>query len=106
MALVIFNQSFAAALSPNFSSTIFINSLKALIPRYAPSVDTQTVIDAGATGLRTDVAGREWAGVLVAYAKSVDRVFYLTAEVAVGYFVFAWGMGWRDLREKDEDSEA
>lgn len=106
MALVIFSQSFAAALFLSFSSTIFINSLKALIPKYAPSADAQTVIDADTTGLRTDVAGRELAGVLVAYAKSVDRIFYLTAGMAVGCFVFAWGMGWRESREKDEDSEA
>lgn len=106
MALVIFSQSFAGALFLSFSSTIFTNSLKTLIPKYAPSVDAQTIINAGATGFRKVITGTDLAGVLIAYAKSVDPVFYLTAGMAVGCFVFAWGMGWKDMRKKSEVSKA
>lgn len=106
MALVTFSQSFAGALFLSFSSTIFDNSLKTLIPQYAPLTDAQTIIDAGATGFRMNITGTDLAGVLIAYAKSVDRVFYLTAGMAVGCFVFAWGMGWKDIRKKGEVSKA
>jgi hypothetical protein len=106
MALAVFSQSFAGALLLSFSDTILTNSLKSLVPEYAPSVDPQTVINAGATGFRTTIKGAELAGVLVAYAKSVDRVFYLTAGAAVGCFVFGWFLGFKDIRNKNQVSKA
>jgi hypothetical protein len=36
----------------------------------------------------------------MAYSKSVDRVFYLATGTGVGWFCFAWGMGWKDIRKK------
>ncbi|KIM97024.1 hypothetical protein OIDMADRAFT_44464 [Oidiodendron maius Zn] len=106
MALVMFSQSLGGALFLSFSETIFTNSLQTLIPKYAPSVDPQIVINAGATGFRTMIKGADLAGVLVAYAKSVDRVFYLTVGAAVGCFSFAWAMGWKDIRKKKQVSKA
>lgn len=106
MALLMFSQSFFGALLLTFSDTIFTNSLKTLVPKYAPSVDPQTVINAGATEFRMMIHGTDLANVLVAYAKSVDRVFYLTVGAAVGSFTFAWGMGWKDIRKKREVSKA
>ncbi|KAL9065886.1 MAG: hypothetical protein Q9161_007939 [Pseudevernia consocians] len=52
------------------------------------------------------VSGTDLAGVLIAYAKSIDRIFYLAAGLGAGCFVFAWGMGWKDLRKKKEVSKA
>jgi hypothetical protein len=89
-----------------FSNTIFTNSLKTLVPKYAPSVNPQVVINAGATGIRTMIEGAELVGVLVAYAKSVDRVFYLTAGAALGSFTFGWFMGFKDIRKKNQVSKA
>ncbi len=106
MSFVMFSQSFGAALGLSFAETIFTNSFKTLIPKYAPSVDPQSVIDTGATGFRKVITKTELAGVLIAYAKSIDRVFYLTAGMGVGCFVFAWGMGWKDLRKKKAVSKA
>jgi len=106
MALVIFSQSFGAAVFLSLAETIFSNSFKTLISDYAPSVNGQSVIDAGATGFRKIVSGADLAGVLIAYAKSIDRVFYLAAGMGVGCFVFAWGMGWKDLRKKKDISKA
>lgn len=106
MALVMFSQAFAGALFLSFSETIFINSLNTLIPEYAPSVNPQSVINAGATGFRTIIKGTELADVLVAYAKSVDRVFYLTVGAAVACFAFGWFMGFKDIRKKNQVSKA
>jgi hypothetical protein len=106
MALLMFSQAFAGALFLSFSAVIFTNSLKTLVPQYAPSVNPQTVINAGATGFRSMIRGGELAGVLVAYAKSVDRVFYLTAGAAVGAFIFGWFMGFKDIRKKNQISKA
>lgn len=101
MALVIFSQSFGASLFLSFAETIFSNSFRTLISQYAPSVNGQSVIEAGATGFRQIISGPELAGVLTAYAKSIDRVFYLAAGMGAACFVFALGMGWKDLRKKE-----
>jgi hypothetical protein len=105
MAILIFSQSFGAAVFLSFAETIFSNSFRKLIPEYAPSVNGQSIIAAGATGFRKIVSGKDLAGVLIAYGKSVDRVFYMAAGMGVGCFVFAWGMGWKDLRKKKEISK-
>jgi hypothetical protein len=106
MALLMFAQAFAGALFLSFSDTILTNSLKTLIPEYAPSVDAQTIIKAGATGFRSLIKGTELVGVLAAYAKSVDRVLYLTAGATVASFMTGWFMGWKDIRKKNQVSKA
>lgn len=46
------------------------------------------------------VAGRDLAGVLQAYSKSINHVFYMAAALGVCCMVFASGMGWKDVRMK------
>jgi len=101
MALLMFSQSFSASLFLSFDETIFTNSLKTLLPRYAPSVNPQSVINAGASGFRAITTNEELAGVLIAYAKAIDRVFYMPAGIGFGCFVFAWFMGWKNLKKKE-----
>ena len=106
MALITFSQSFGASLSLSFAETIFGNSFATLIPQYAPSVNSQSVIDAGATAFRDIVSGSDLAGVLTAYAISIDRVFYMAAALGAGCFAFAWGMGWQNMRKQKAVSKA
>lgn len=106
MALIMFSQSFSGAMFLSFSGTIFTHSLKNMIPRYASSVDPKAVITVGATGFRNIISGNDLASVLVAYAKSVNPVFYLCAGAAFGCFAFAWGMGWKDIRTQTQVSKA
>ncbi|KAE8153599.1 major facilitator superfamily domain-containing protein [Aspergillus avenaceus] len=105
-ALVMFSQTLAGALFLSFSDTIFTNSLSTLIPAYAPSVNPRTVIHAGATGFRSYVSEQQLAGVVLAYAKSVDRVFYLTTGTACACFFFSCFMGWKDIRPRKSVSRA
>jgi hypothetical protein len=100
MSLVQFIAALMTALWLSFGGTIFTNSLHALIPQYAPNVDAQLVIDTGAYDFRTLLHGADLTGVLLAYAKSVDRVFYLITAAAAMSTVLAWGMGWPDIRKR------
>ena len=102
MSLIMFSQTFGGAVFPSLAETTFSNSLRSELPRYAPSINPEAVIAAGATVIREVVTKNELAGVLITYSKSVDRVFYLTAGAAVICFWFAWGMGWRDIRMKKQ----
>lgn len=106
MALTIFSQSFGAAVFLSLAELIFSNSFRTLIAKNAPSVDAESVIEAGATGFRRFVFGTDLAGVLVAYAQSIDRIFYLAAAMGAGCFVFALGMGWKNLKQKPAPSKA
>lgn len=106
MSLVWFSQSFGAALFLSFAETIFSNSFATLLPQDAPNVNPQTVISTGATGFRAVVSKADLGGVLKAYSKSIDRNFYLIVGMGFGCFLFAWGMGWKDLRKKKVVSKA
>jgi hypothetical protein len=95
-----FIQTLSGAVFLTFADVIFSTGLKALIPKDAPNVNPSVVIAAGATGIRDAVASENLPGVLKAYSKSVDRVFYLSAALGVVCMVFAFGMGWKDVRRK------
>lgn len=104
-ALVTFSQTFAGAMFLSFAATIFTNSLNTLIPEYAPSVSPQQVISAGATGFRSAISDTEMTGLLIAYSKSIDRVFYLATGMAVGCFIASCAMGWKNINKKPEDNK-
>ncbi|KAK6837010.1 MFS general substrate transporter [Apiospora arundinis] len=106
MALLMFSQALGGSLFLSFASTIFTNSLKTLIPQYAPSVDPQQIIDVGATGFRGIIRNpQELDGVLAGYARSVDRVHYLTAAAAVASFFTCCFVGLKDIRKRNQPSK-
>lgn len=107
MALAMFSSTLGGALFLSFSQTVLTNSIRALIPQYAPGVNAEAIIAAGATGIRDiGISPADLPGVLVAYSKSIDRVFYLCAGASVGVFLASFGMGWKDIRPKKEAAEA
>lgn len=97
MSLLMFSSTIGGALFLSFANTIFSNSLRSLLPA---SVNLERVLNAGAYGVRNVVPKSELAGVLRAYAKSVDNVFVMCTALAVACFAFSWFMGWDDIREK------
>lgn len=105
LSLLTFSQTFTGAVALTIGETIFTNSLKTTIPIYAQGVNPETVIEAGATGFRACITNStELAGVLVAYSKSVNRVFYLAIGCSCACFLCAWGKGWKDIRKKPESN--
>lgn len=101
MSLLAFAQIFGGAVLLTLGDTVFTNSLRSYILTYAKGVNPQAVIDAGATGIRTLITNPTLlAEVLLAYSKSIDRVFYLMVGCSCACFIFGWGMGWKDIRKK------
>ncbi len=98
MALVIFAQTFGGALFLTFAQTDFGNGLSKAIGTLAPSVNAETVVAAGASAVRMVVPGSELAGVLGAYDRAVQHVFYLATGAAAVTLVFCWGMGWKNVK--------
>jgi arginine exporter protein ArgO len=103
--MIMFSGMLGGALFLSFSATIFTQSLRKEIPIQEPGVDAQAIVAAGATEFRKILDPSALVGVLVAYAKSIDRVFYLiTAFTAVSFFL-AFGLGFKDIREKKAPKE-
>lgn len=103
MSLVIFTQTFGGSLALTIAQLIFDSRLKAAIPRFAPTADVEAILQAGATAFYSVVTPDELPGVLSAYAYAVDKTFYVALGASAGTFVFAWGMGWRKIRNKKHD---
>ncbi|EQB43712.1 hypothetical protein CGLO_17602 [Colletotrichum gloeosporioides Cg-14] len=81
-------------------NTLFTSSLRSEIPKHAPNADVEAIVAAGATEFRKLVSAEDLPAVLVAYANAIDHVFFLVAAVGVLAFLAAFGMGWRDIRQK------
>jgi hypothetical protein len=102
MSFLSFAQFLGMAIFLVIGNTIFNEKLKSGLAKYAPNVDAQAVIAAGATAYRDFVSPQDLPGVVMAYAKGVDCVFYLSTAAIVCSFFTAWGMGWVDIRKKKE----
>lgn len=106
MSICVFCLNFGGATFLTIAETIFSQSLLAEIPTHAPNVDAASVASLGATSFRSAVSSADLPGVVFAYSRSIDHVFYLTCGSGAVAFLFAWGMGWEDIRkykDKEED---
>lgn len=99
MSLVAFCQSFGGSMFLTFAQVIFSHSLVDGLKKFAPTVDVQTVIDAGAAGLRDVVQPEELPGVIEAYNLSFTREFYFVAVAYVAMLGSGWGMGWYSVKK-------
>ena len=97
---MMFAQALLTAITLAVSNTLLDEGLRSEIPKHAPAVNPQQLIAAGATRFRTVVAAQDIPGVVLAYANSLDRVFYLGLACAIIAFLIAPAMGWFDIRKK------
>ncbi|GAB1314339.1 hypothetical protein MFIFM68171_04549 [Madurella fahalii] len=104
MAFMVFTQALFPAIVLSMCNLVLVSSLRTELPLHAPNADVEAIIRAGATNFRAVVDTADLPGAIVAYANSVDRVFYLTAAMVVVSGVFIWGIGWQDLRKKTGDA--
>jgi hypothetical protein len=101
IAFMVFAQAIGPAIANTLYNVIFLASLPAQIAEFAPHVDAQSIIDAGASGFRSIVSPADLNGVEVAYSNSLGRIYYLAVAFAALCGIASWGMGWNDLRKKE-----
>ncbi|KAK3634410.1 hypothetical protein LTR56_015289 [Elasticomyces elasticus] len=106
ISLCMFTGMLFGAVFLSASATIFTNSLRTFIVQLAPTADLDAILTAGATGFRKVISAEEVPGVLLAYAKSVDRVFYLCAALAALCLPFSFGLGWTNIKKKAQEKKA
>jgi hypothetical protein len=98
-SISVFFQFLGGAIFLNIGENIFVSSLVKNLHKYAPEVDAQTIVAAGAEGLRKVVkGGADLEGALLAYDAAIMRTFYLCAAGAVVGFFCAFGMEWRSVK--------
>lgn len=112
IAFMIFCQNFAGAVFVVVAEVIFRQQLVKEIRLHAPQVSVDAALAAGASAssVRALVpegsgSSAELAGVLLAFANSLDKVFYLLMACCLTGFVAAFGMGWVDVRKKKTIAE-
>ena len=106
LAFLIFTQNLGGSIVAIIANTIFTQSLLTKLAHYAPSVPPQSALSAGgsADAVRSLLPAGSFAefdGILRAYYESLRNVWYLLIGLAIGSFLFAWGMGWVDVRKKN-----
>ncbi|KAI1160772.1 major facilitator superfamily domain-containing protein [Nemania serpens] len=101
-AILVFAQYIGPTIFLTLYNTIFSTSLTPQLHTHAPNANVQAIINAGATRFRKIVDPSDLPGVLIAYSNSIDRVYYLVAAIGAVAFFAAFGMGWKDIRKKDD----
>jgi hypothetical protein len=99
MSLLIFFQNMGAALFLSFAQTTFSSGLTHALPIFAPDVDVESVLEAGASGFRDVVKPALLRGVLLAYSQAVSHVFYLATGAVLASFIASWGLGWKSVKK-------
>ncbi|KAI0514349.1 putative MFS multidrug transporter [Xylaria bambusicola] len=104
ITFLVFAQNLLAAIFSVASNAIFTETLTQQVSVLAPSVSPRSALEAGggAEAVRALLppGSPELTGLLLAYSRSVNSVFYLLTAVAVVCFAASWGMGWVDIRKK------
>ena len=105
-ALLVFCQNLGGSIFLALSEVAFNTELRRALVKYAPDVDPETVIVAGASAVRSVVPPASLHGVLVAYSKAFDYTRYVAVGAAGGALLTAFGMGWKSIKKpKTEKTE-
>jgi hypothetical protein len=104
-SIAVFFQFFGGALFLAISQSLFVSKLVDSLHVHAPSLNAQTVVMAGAAGLRKIVGPDNelvLAQALVSYNEAIMQTFWLTLAGGVLAFVASFGMEWKNLAKKPE----
>lgn len=93
-AVAIFFNSLGGAISISIAQNIFANTLVKEVPKYAPGMDPQVLLAAGATNIRSVVPPELLDGVLFAYNQAVTTSYILAIAcgglAALSSVMFEW----------------
>jgi hypothetical protein len=99
-SVAVFFQFFGGAIFLAISESIFGSQLLSALHHYAPTIDAELVVHAGAAGLRKVVAEADLPSAMLAYNHAITKTFYLTAAGSAAAFLSAFGFEWRSVKEE------
>ncbi|KAL1854698.1 hypothetical protein Plec18170_004789 [Paecilomyces lecythidis] len=104
-SLVFFFQYLGGAIFLAVGETIFTNGLRASLETYAPNVHAQTIINAGASAVRSAAPEADLPSVLFAYNRALVHTFYLALGGSTASFLTSFGMGWKRIPRKTAEKK-
>lgn len=104
MSIAIFTQNMGAAISLVAGNALFSNSLQKELQKRIASIGTSpdAIVAAGVRSIRQLVSGSALAAVLEAYCEAIDDVMYFGIGLSLAMLLFAWGLGWKDVRKVEK----
>jgi hypothetical protein len=102
-ATTIFFNSLGGAISISIAQHIFSNTLIKEIPKHAPGVKPETIVQAGATHIRDVVTPAQLPGVLEAYNIAVTTAYILAIACAGIAFLCSLLYEWKSVKGKKID---
>ncbi|RFU34755.1 hypothetical protein B7463_g1535, partial [Scytalidium lignicola] len=97
---VMFSQYLGGAIFASIAKTVFTSSIRPALLKYAPSVNSNFLVDSGVTNLRDVIPAKDLSGALLAYNEAVDHVFDVQLATACGALVAGFFVGWRKVSRK------
>ncbi|PWY91193.1 MFS general substrate transporter [Aspergillus heteromorphus CBS 117.55] len=105
-SVIMFCENLGGAIMESVATNMFTNQLVRNIAKEVPSIDPETVVNAGATELASQVPVSLYPAVLVAYNKAVTHTFYVGLAVACCGVLGAAALEWVSTkREKGGKAE-
>ncbi|CAM1508022.1 Fc.00g048700.m01.CDS01 [Cosmosporella sp. VM-42] len=99
-AIIMFTENLTAAVLVSVAQTTFTNELVSTLKSYAPSIDSKTVFDAGATGLKSQVPPQLYNAVIQAYNVSLAHTYYVGVGLSCCSILGAVWLEWISVKAK------
>ncbi|KAI8721934.1 MFS domain-containing protein [Fusarium sp. LHS14.1] len=104
ISLMFFSQSLGGAIFICIGQSIFVNYLSDGL-RAVSGINTQAILEAGATALSDLVPANKLHDVLVVYNDALQKAFIVVVAVSAFMVVPALGMEWRTVKNKQQGGE-
>lgn len=100
LAILTFSQMMGGAVWLAVAQVIFSHGLRENLGRFAPATDADVIMARGATAFRSFVPEAEIPGVLAAFSKAINWVFYLAVGLVAISFLASFGVGWKSVKKQ------
>ncbi|KAL8861830.1 MAG: hypothetical protein Q9178_001699 [Gyalolechia marmorata] len=97
VSLMFFGQSLGGVISLSASQNLLSNSLISNLSAF-PNIDPRTIIETGATALRSVFSPSDLPEVLVAYNKAIIQTYYIALGISCASIFAGLSMEWRSVK--------
>ncbi|OAQ59416.2 MFS toxin efflux pump [Pochonia chlamydosporia 170] len=105
-SLIVLMQSLGGALFVAAGQTVFTNRLEYFAQQYAPQVDQQAVIEAGATRIRQVFTEETLGAIIRAFNSALTNCFWVSTATASAAILGAVFIEWKSVKGKKIDMSA
>lgn len=97
VSLMFFGQSLGGVISLSAAQNVLSNNLIANL-RSFPNIDPHTIIETGATALRSIFSPSDLPEVLVAYNKAIIKTYYIALGISCASIIAGLSMEWKSVK--------